>query len=148
MKVAILGLGPGNEEVPYSQYECWALNNDPVNRSRADVVFEMHEGEPIPEGPSVHCGNYPLNDVIADIGRDWFGSTIAYMVALAIYKKVPALGFWGVHMESEPEYAHQRNNLCWLIGLAEGRGIRIDHPLDWRLLQYDGPYPTRYGYSV
>lgn len=152
-------MGPGNEDAPYldPDWQCWALVIDPVNGARADLLFEMHEWARARadakqrEGHAVvHSGNYPLADVIADLGRNWFESSIAYMAALAMLRRPKTIGLWGVHMASASEYAHQRPNLCWLLGQAEARGIRVHIPGGCDLLSYthhEMRYPKRYGYQ-
>lgn len=159
-------MGPDGEGAPWfdDDWCCFGLLKDQFARPRADVLFEMHDHArercfdladetQVPvywQFPSdARRTEYPLSAVIRFLGRDWFDSSIAYMLALAIYRRPPAIGFWGVHMESADEYAHQRDNLCWMIGLAEGRGIEIARPKDWPLLSHKATerYPHRYGYQ-
>lgn len=168
MKVAIVGLGPGGQDAPFGEWSCWALLWDRFSRIRANAVFEMHNlaeiedmdaaddlepGTPIywQHRHKVTSGGcfvpYPLDDVIEDIGRDWFESSVSYMVALAIHQGAEEIGLWGVHGDDKGQYLHQRPNLSWLLGLAEGRGIRVTLPDQCRLLTYTGnQYPVRYGY--
>lgn len=169
MKIAIVGLGPGGEDAPFFDWswQTWALLIDTFARSRADVLFEMHQMHKIEQyggieiagslGPDARVFwqhpthgrfvQYPLEDVIADLGRDWFGSTIAYMVALAIHRRPETIGLWGIHMDDGKEFLYQRANLSWLLGFAEGRGIKVELPDDCRLLRYDGKDPVRYGHG-
>ena len=48
------------------------------------------------------------------------------MLGMAIWKKVDNIGCWGVDLDADGEYAHQRPNAEWLIGIAEGRNINVD----------------------
>jgi hypothetical protein len=38
------------------------------------------------------------------------------------------VGIWGVDLHCESEYAYQRPNLEYLIGLARGRGMKVFIP--------------------
>lgn len=170
MKIAVVGMSsPSNEEAPFGEMECWALAMDKFSRPRANLLFEMHQREaqeefeafkdvdygtvvwqypPETQG-EVEFIQYPLKEVIASIGVDWFSSTIAYMIALAISKKPEEIHIYGVHMAAEDEYVYQRANLCWLIGLAEGRGIKVIVQEGSYLRRYHPQfpeYPKRYGY--
>lgn len=68
------------------------------------------------------CREYPLNDVASDVG-DYFGSSIAYMLGLAIHEKATEIGMWGVDLTDD--YDHQRPGIEYLIGFARGRGIDV-----------------------
>ena len=65
---------------------------------------------------------YPMEDVSAVVG-DYFNSSIAYMLGLAIVEKVDRIGIWGVDLNCDDEFAYQRPNAEYLIGFARGRGI-------------------------
>ena len=71
---------------------------------------------------------YPLNRVVECIGRDYLTSTPAYALALAITEGVDEIKLYGVHDATEREYIEQRPCLEWLLGLAEGRGIKLVLP--------------------
>lgn len=168
MKVAIIGLGPGAGWAPLGDpdWQCWSMLWDVRTRYQADALFEMHDMAEIERdghlelADDVTCpiywqapprGNwrqYPLADVIADLGRDWFESSVSYMIALAIHRKAEEIGLWGVHGDDAGQYLHQRPNISWLLGLAEGRGMKVTLPEGCRLLTYTGTsYPARYGYA-
>lgn len=94
---------------------------------------------------------YPLAAVSACTG-DYFGSSVAYMLALAIYEGADEIGLWGVDLSDD--YDHQRPNLEYLIGFARGRWREVSVPDGSRLLSrrktddYRGvevKYPERYG---
>lgn len=173
MRIAIVGLGPGANEAPFMDpdWQCWGMLWDPENLHRFDAIFQLHEmaqveatggfesaAEVSPDVPiywqfpGAQCGEaaflqYPLGDVVDCIGRDWFESSLAYMVGMALLREPSHIGLWGVHMGDTKEYAHQRPNLCWLLGLAEARGTEIVLPEGCQLLRYTGTdYPARYGY--
>lgn len=57
-----------------------------------------------------------------------FGSSVDYMVGLAIYEKFRRIELYGVEMGSHTEYRYQRESLMLLIGIALARGIEIYMP--------------------
>ena len=169
--LAIISLGPETHDLaPWEGgWECWGLAWD-AYAPRCDLVFDPHDdierlaektsryreiGIPIylnqvnPEIPLSR--QYPL-DAVKDLVGDYFGSTVAYMLALAIYQRRKRVGLWGVDL-SDDIYDHHRPNLEYLIGFARGRGIIVDLPEGSRLLSYDGTlypthYPVRYGWAA
>ena len=68
----------------------------------------------------------PINDVIKCIGRNYFMSSMAYMTALAMYEGFEEIYLIGLDfgIQEKPEIM-QLANLEWLMGLAEGRGIKV-----------------------
>lgn len=92
---------------------------------------------------------YPMEAVADLIGRTVQGtpyleSSIAYMVALAILEGVDRIAIFGVDLHCESEYAYQRPNLEYLIGLARGRGIKVYIPPQSQLLTHSHGVP--YGF--
>lgn len=76
---------------------------------------------------------YPM-DAIADFtGRTRYGtayleSSIAYMFALAMLERADKIGVWGCDLSTGGEYAYQRPNMEYLIGIARGMGINVYVP--------------------
>ncbi len=86
--------------------------------------------------------------------QDWYGSHIAYMLALAIYEQATHIGLFGVDI-TQQRFDHDRPNLNYLIGLARGMGIKVyvpptSHMFDMKRLDKLGlltvEYPERYGF--
>ena len=103
---------------------------------------------------------YPLKEVSALVG-DYYNSSIAYMLALAIFEEYDKIGIWGVDMDrqGEPghadEYRDERPNCEYLLGFAKAKGIEIYLPDECPLLKFGGRFPLgtvipnyghRYGY--
>lgn len=68
---------------------------------------------------------YPLEAVKESIPIHYFENSISYMIALAIYEEVDEIGLWGVHLRGIREYEAERPSVTYLIGLAQGRGIKV-----------------------
>ena len=69
---------------------------------------------------------FPLEDVTNVCGHvPLFDSSLAFMVGFAILERIGWLGVFGANMAGPTEYARQRPNAQWLLGIAFGRGVRI-----------------------
>ena len=169
--LAIIGLGPKTrDDIPWQDetWECWGLTWD-AYAPRYSLGFEIHDdpallAEQTPRlqeicipvylnkaDPAIPLSlTYPLDKVKALVG-DYFGSSIAYMLALAIYQHRERMDLFGVDL-SEDMYDHHRPNLEYLIGFARGRGMTVNVPPGSRLMSFDGSkfathFPIRYGYT-
>jgi len=90
---------------------------------------------------------FPLSEIISDLFGDYkpipyITSSVAYALALAVYLKYKRIEVYGVEMETNTEYGHQRIGVAFWIGIAIGRGIEIDFHsdsiLNAPLYGYDG----------
>jgi hypothetical protein len=170
LKVAVCGLWSETRDlIPWDDpsWEKWGMTWD-RDVLRMDRAFEMHATvkwkeyapadyierlqmmprlylqEPHPDVPRGVV--YPFDEVGAITGDDW-ASSIGYMLALAIYEGAEEILIAGVTMEAHDEYAYQRPNTTYLIGLARGRGIKVHIPEQSSLCKYRGElgYTGRYG---
>lgn len=92
--------------------------------------------------PSVQA--YPIDDVIAAAGRDYFTSTVAYALALAAsMADVAEIGLWGIDLVHDTEYGDQRPCAEYHIRSAEDRGIKVTIHEQSALLRQR----YRYGYE-
>lgn len=178
-------------------WEVWGLNQLYRHIPRADRWFDIHEtwnaalvpgtepGEARSyEGWVRDCGipfymvkreadkpttlTYPVDRLIAHHGADYFTSTIAYMLALAVYEidravdarlaasgGVPsrqalqalyeeyAIGLFGIDLIVGEEYDWQKACAEYWIGMASARGIRVLIPPTSALCRH----LFRYGYQ-
>jgi len=60
--------------------------------------------------------------------EDWYDSTPAWMLALAMYEGYTEIDIYGIHLATEWEYQKQKANMTYLIGLARGMGITVKVP--------------------
>jgi hypothetical protein len=70
-----------------------------------------------------------------DAPPDYYTSSIAQMLALAMFQGYKSIGLYGIDMLNDDEYYYQRSGLEFIIGLAKGRGIKIDIPKESALLK-------------
>jgi len=81
---------------------------------------------------------FPLEDlqktVFANFHRKWSGqvdfynSSPAYMIALAIHEGATTIGLYGIDVLDDSEFAYESPCLEYLIGYAAGKGIEIITP--------------------
>ena len=75
---------------------------------------------------------YPIERILTAFQPGYFTNTISWLLALAIAMQFEEIHLYGVDMAQDHvlqnEYSHQRPSCEWLIGLAQGRGIRVVLP--------------------
>lgn len=59
---------------------------------------------------------------------DWYNSSPAYMVALAIHEGAEAIGLYGIDVLDDSEFSYESPCLEYLLGYAAGKGIEIITP--------------------
>ena len=87
---------------------------------------------------------YPIDELSKQFTREYFHSSVDFMLALAISEGFEELGVWGVDMAHDSEYEHQRPSASYWLGQAEGRGIKVTIPPESSLLRK----VHRYGYEA
>jgi hypothetical protein len=100
------------------------------------IVMQRHE-EDIPLSEA-----YPIDEIELNVGND-FSSSIAYMLAYAIYLGYEEIRLYGVILLHKTEYARQRGGAKYYFGIARERGIKIWAPEDTQLTSS----MFRYGYD-
>jgi hypothetical protein len=181
MKVAIIGLSPATHDLaPWDdpEWEKWGLPWDEGYWYQMDRHFEMHDMRLLESEHSARPADYlerlkececlymqeayfpgatryPFEEVSKTAGEYW-NSSIAYALALAIHEGADEIGIYGVDMKGDDEYGYQKPNMEYLIGLAIGKGIKVHVPDASPLLKFNGSgvrffnhtptYVNRYGW--
>lgn len=178
-EVAIVGLSTTtHDQAPFWKgTEMWGLPWDEGYWRQYSRLFEMHDIKLLTD---VECRKegyldrlrdcdtilymqeayfpsataFPFEEVAKVTGEYW-NSSIAYMLALAITENYEKISIYGVDMRAEEEYFYQRPNCEYLIGLARSKGIDVAIPDESPLCKFDGrairygrelqTYPKRYG---
>lgn len=113
-----------------SDHEKWSVGSAFKSYgNKIDIYFCFHD-EPVDHFIKSDIGyfdkhNYPLSLVVSYTGSSYFTNSIAYMIALAIKKKVKAINLWGVDLDAGREYEFERPCVAYWIGQAEARGIKV-----------------------
>lgn len=63
-----------------------------------------------------------------DTQKDWYNSSPAYMIALALHEGATTIGLYGIDVLDDSEFTLERPCLEYLIGLAVGRGVEVVIP--------------------
>ena len=159
MKVAIIGLGPTYSQAPFydPDWELWGLPWHDGYWIHYDRLFEMHDLALLTSTYSTRPKNYLERlksiDVPLYMQEEYFfnvtpypfdqitpkywNSSIAYMIALAIHENAEEIAVYGVDMKGDDEYGYQKPNIEYLLGLAEGRGIKVTIPEESPLLKFN-----------
>ena len=133
---------------------------NPLNRNDSKHLEWLKTNDAIPvfmleDFPDVPMAQkYPLDEIVSALlphfERDknlvwddrgmYATSSLAYGVALAIYKGYKRLELWGIGLAMNTEYVYQRPGAMFWIGYALGRGIEVK----LRGQMFDAPL---YGYQ-
>ena len=173
-KVAVVGFSGATKDLaPYHdpEYEIWGLNQLYRHIPRADRWFDIHANydEHVVEGTD-HCAwirnapipvymnavhpHYPSSvrfpieatmDYFGQGGRlDYYTSTVAYMLALAIMEEFEVIGVYGIDLIAKQEYMDQKPCTEFYLGWAMAKGVRLEIPPESALMKQH----FRYGYTV
>lgn len=178
----ILGFGEPRLDRPVSA-RMWGLPWDMEYASSCEMLFEMHERSLWEErGPGYierlnalqlpiftqkvepevfQASPYPFSYVegcLPPFPRpdqpDWYNCSAAYMLAYAIARKEPHIVLEGIILDTHGEWAYEQPCLSYLVGVAVGRGLRVDIPVQSHLCKFYGSidyqgkvrdYDGRYG---
>jgi hypothetical protein len=172
-KLALVGFSSSSRHLaPYDDPE-WAiagLNQLYRYTPRADLWFEVHDPKvfladqvqgtdylawlqqaPYPvvmqqvynEIPQ--SVRFPVERAITWLGRDYFESSVAYMVAWAGLMGYKHLGIWGIDLVIGQEWDYQKPNLEYCLGVAHAHGMTFTIPEQSAVLKGRGLSAARYG---
>jgi hypothetical protein len=80
-----------------------------------------------PEVPNSYA--FPMREIVEAVPGarlNWFKSSAAYALALALYQGYRDIDLYGLDMASNTEYGYQLSNFQFWIGIALGMGARIE----------------------
>ena len=169
-KVAIIGFAASSKDLaPYDDptWSCWGLNQLYRHIPRADRWIEIHANwnDHVVEGTDHHkwlseapipiymaervesipnSVKFPLDRIMRQGGHpDYFTSTVAFGIALAIEEGFKEIGLWGIDLIVGDEYFYQKPCAEFWLGVAHGKGITITLPNTTALCKQS----HRYGYQ-
>ncbi len=94
---------------------------------------------------------FPLEDVLNNLGHDYFNSTAAYAIAFAIHTGATKISCFGMDFTYPNQHQAEKGRACvefWL-GQAHARGIEIGLPPNSTLMDSNCPKAARlYGYDT
>lgn len=140
MKVVIVGKGKGCADAPL-EGEVWGIcqclrrrifariidMNDYSLWGQTEAIADKLSRQAAKKNnvPYTDLTNYPLQEVIAYFGVDYFTNTVDYALALAIYEGFSEIDIYGVNMTFGSEYEFEKPGVEFWIGQALGRDIKI-----------------------
>lgn len=153
-------------EAPFNdpEWEIWTMAHrlGHKNFPRVDVGFEIHVEKhmtdfdnyskflkdptiPVYIRPDLvskypKCKAFPMQKAQKLMGKEYFASTFSYMMTKAILDGAAEIGLYGINLTADEEYFYQRPNMEYLIGLAQGKGIKITIPKKSALLSLGYTY--------
>lgn len=141
------------------EVEIWSLNRCYTFLKRWDRWYEVHQPElytgktglrepqylellraskvpiymQVPDPTVPKAVLFPKAEIVASGLRDYFTTSIAYMIAHAIYEhdqgqRIGEIHLYGVDMSAYSEYSFQRPCVEYWLGVADGRGIKVIIP--------------------
>jgi hypothetical protein len=132
-----------------------------AERSRPIYMIEVQPTIPMSRRHNIEALTDHFSRLCEKLAKTpYFTSTFAYMIATAVIgiiqrrenRWVPERGeeiyICGVEMLNGEEYAYQRSNAEFLVGVALGHGIQVHIPDRSALLESDGMYGYANGESL
>ena len=163
LKIAVIGTAPSSRMLaPYNDpsWKIWGCSPGNMNAlPRVDVWFELHSNLLWPEHESYgrpyiewlkavkfplymqdqslvpNAMTFPMIDLVTEFGGDFFTSSFAWMMALAIKMGASEIALYGVDMASRDEYILQRPGFYFFRTEAKRRGIKISAPHESDIMQ-------------
>lgn len=168
LKIALIGTAPSSRMLaPFADqsWKIWACSPGNMNvLPRVDAWFEIHGnllwpehkhyGEPYIEWlkkqsfpiymqdnslvPNAQA--FPKEEMVNKFGRNFFTSSFAWMMAMAIDQSATEIALFGIDMASRDEYILQRPGFYFFKFLAEQKGIKVWAPNESDIMQSPGLY--------
>lgn len=163
LKVALIGTAPSSRMLaPYNDpsWEIWACSPGNMNiLPRVNIWFELHSNLLWPEHESYgkpyiewlkqqtfpiymqdsslvpKALTFPRDQMVEQFGDDFFTSSFAWMMALAISKGATEIALYGIDMASRDEYIRQRPGFYYFRQMARQRGIIVSAPHESDIMQ-------------
>jgi hypothetical protein len=171
LKVALIGTAPSSRDLaPYDDlsWKIWGCSPGNMNCcKRVDLWFELHSnlmwkehehyGKPYIEWlnkqtfpiymqNNIHVPKamvFPWYEMTEQFGKEFFTSSFAWMMALAITMGAAEISLYGIDMASRDEYIRQRPGFYYFKRRAEERGIKVTAPHESDIMQP----PALYAYQ-
>ncbi len=154
-KIALIGSAPSSIQLaPHHDpsWDIWACSPGSYQHlKRCDAFFELHRWEPgkpwlpleylaflrqctcpvymIEHRPEIPTSvAYPKVDMLQRFGVDFWGSTLSWMMALALAAGAEEIALYGVDMSAEEEWGDQRKDLKFFVSVARSCGVKVTLP--------------------
>ncbi|MBL4621018.1 MAG: hypothetical protein JKY89_01330 [Immundisolibacteraceae bacterium] len=160
-KVLILGSSYNTlKDAPIDNQDYTIIALSGFQNSCVDIYFEMHDRKKWRKGTNeylysckkpVVCQkqygdlpksiDFPFTECFQDIQENYYTSSISYILAFVLlYKNVEEIAIYGVDLTDDEEYRNQRPCTEYLLGILQGRGVKLNIPNKSALLKSDHLY--------
>ncbi len=130
-----------------------AKHYDWLRSGETPAVYMQEQYEDVPR--SAAYPRYEIRSLILanfNGGQEYYTSSPAYAIALAIYLGYRRIEIYGVEMETDTEYRFQRDGIAFWVGVAVGQGIEVElHSRQFLvapLYGYEGDVKLEYEYFL
>lgn len=146
-EVTLLGMGPSRKECPYATEELWGtcdcLLKKDVKEHNFTKVFAFDSSEDwdstLPRAfTEAHKRNIPIvsihpyatepflvHEVAVKLHSNYFMPTMSYMIAYALFLDYDGISIYGIDQGPQWYYQFGKCHITFWIGLALGRGARV-----------------------
>ena len=163
LKVALIGTAPSSRMLaPYNDpsWQIWGCSPGNMNTlPRVNLWFELHSNLLWPEHENYgrpyiewlkaqsfpvymqdqtlvpRAMPFPRDDLVAQFGDEFFTSSFAWMMALAIKMGASEIALYGIDMASRDEYIRQRPGFYYFKREAMKAGIKVSAPHESDIMQ-------------
>lgn len=150
--LSIVGKSPGFDGCYGVVGDVWCVSTvfKQLKPDVVDYIFQMHKPDiwedwlytemerVVVAFPGIY-EIYPVKEILNKYGPV-FGSSISWMLALAIEQGYKEINIFGCDMASQVEYIDQRDTFFYMCGRAEALGIKIIIPESSRVYFKDRIY--------
>jgi hypothetical protein len=135
MHLPVIWRNPGNRN-DANHYE-W------LKSGKTPIILMQEQYDDVPNSM-----RYPIEEVLK-LGHRYLTSSAAYSIAFGIVQGHQRIEIYGVEMETNTEYEHQRPGVAYWIGVADGAGVDVDfhgNILNCPLYGYEGDVKFPYSF--
>lgn len=179
-EVTLLSLGPSRKECPFATDELWGVYRCILEPDLQDKKFDklfcldgIHQsindhppmeiksitrsierakelGIPMVSWYAWATEQYPLKGISRRFGANYWGSTVSFMIAYALYYDYEKLHIYGIDQGPQLYYQTGKAPLCFWLGYARGLGVKIvmgRGSLRWTYSSGIGDLPFAWAYD-
>jgi hypothetical protein len=116
MHLPVIWRNPANRNngKQYNWHYNWLKSGD------TPIILMQEKYDDVP-----NAMRFPIEEVLK-LGRKYLTSSAAYSIAFGIVQGYQKIEIYGVGMDTNTEYQHQRPGVAYWVGVADGMGVELD----------------------
>lgn len=107
--------------IPYKNYFKNFEKYEQFLKSNQDKVYIMDAEPELPE-----ANIFEWRKLLEKFSRQYFTSSMAWLIAAAIYEEYDEISLFGIDLLLKREYEEQKPCIEYWLGIAEGKGIKVN----------------------